>query len=139
VWETNPIRSHGAVGYTVIHPDADTRRDYRAIYDVSGDGKLLDTLISRLGHGGEVVLAGFYSELSFAFPAAFMREARIRISAEFRDPDVIAIKKLVESGELSLDGLITHRQEANDAQTAYQTAFTDPNCLKMILDWRAHA
>ena len=139
VWETNPIRSHGAVGYTVIHPDADTRRDYRAIYDVSGDGKLLDTLISRLGHGGEVVLAGFYSELSFAFPAAFMRDARIRISAEFRDPDVIAIKKLVESGELSLDGLITHRQEANDAQTAYQTAFTDPNCLKMILDWRAHA
>ena len=139
VWETNPIRSHGAVGYTVVHPDADTRRDYRAIYDVSGDGKLLDTLISRLAPGGEVVLAGFYDQLSFAFPAAFMREARIRISAEFRDPDVVAIKKLVESGELSLDGLITHRHEANDAQSAYHTAFTDPNCLKMILDWRAHA
>jgi 3-hydroxyethyl bacteriochlorophyllide a dehydrogenase len=139
VWETNPIRTHGAVGYTVVHPDADTRRDYRAIYDVSGDGRLLDTLIGRLSHGGEIVLAGFYSELSFAFPAAFMREARIRISAEFRDPDVIAVKKLVESGELSLDGLITHRLEADDAQSAYHTAFTDPNCLKMILDWRAHA
>ena len=30
-------RVGGAVGYGVIDPDADTRRDYRAIYDVSGD------------------------------------------------------------------------------------------------------
>jgi 3-hydroxyethyl bacteriochlorophyllide a dehydrogenase len=139
VWETNPIRTAGAAGYTVVHPDADPRRDYRSIYDVSGDAKLLDTLISRLAPGGEVVLAGFYNELTFSFPAAFMKEARIRIAAEFRDPDVVAIKKLVESGELNLDGLITHRLEANDAQSAYHTAFTDPNCLKMILDWRAHA
>ena len=139
VWETNPVRTAGAAGYRVVHPDADPRRDYRAIYDVSGDAKLLDALISRLSPGGEVVLAGFYNELTFSFPAAFMKEARIRISAEFRDADVAAIKRLVESGELCLDGLITHRQEASDAQSAYQTAFTDPNCLKMILDWRAHA
>lgn len=140
VWETNSTRAHGAVGYTVVHPDADARRDYRSIYDVSGDSKLLDALISRLGHGGEVVLAGFYSEsLSFAFPAAFMREARIRIAAEWKEGDLVAVKQLVESGRLSLDGLITHRHEAMDAPSAYHTAFTDPNCLKMILDWRAHA
>ncbi len=140
VWETNPGRAAGARGYTVVHPDADPRRDYRAIYDVSGDSKILDSLIGRLAPGGEIVLAGFYSEpLSFAFAPAFMREARLRVAAEWREADMIAVKALAESGDLKLDGLITHRHAAGDAASAYRTAFTDPSCLKMILDWRAYS
>jgi 3-hydroxyethyl bacteriochlorophyllide a dehydrogenase len=138
VWERNAARSAGADRYDVVHPDSDQRRDYRAIYDVSGDARLLDSLIARLGQGGEIVLAGFYDEpLSFAFPAAFMREARMRVAAEWREADLLAVKKLVESGELNLDGLITHREAARAAPAAYRTAFTDPQCLKMVLDWRA--
>ena len=139
VWERNPTRAAGAVGYSVIDPALDTRKDYRSIVDVSGDGTLLDTLITRLAPGGEVVLAGFYDTLTFTFPAAFMREARIRIAAEWRESDLHAVKDLIESGRLNLDGLITHRHEATEAEAAYTTAFNDPNCLKMILDWRAHS
>ena len=137
VWETNPARREGAQGYTVVAPEDDGRRDYAAIYDVSGDAGLLDELIGRLAFGGEVVLAGFYSDRpSFAFPQAFMREARIRIAAEWRESDLHATRDLAESGALSLDGLITHRQAATDAEQAYRTAFGDSACLKMILDWR---
>jgi 3-hydroxyethyl bacteriochlorophyllide a dehydrogenase len=137
VWETNPIRADGGQGYTVIHPDADERRDYRAIYDVSGDSKLLGTLISRLGRGGEVVLAGFYDQpLSFDFPPAFMREARIRVAAEWAPPDLQATLHLIRTGELSLEGLITHNRAASQAADAYHCAFADPACLKMVLDWR---
>jgi 3-hydroxyethyl bacteriochlorophyllide a dehydrogenase len=140
VWEKNPNRVAGATGYAVISPDDDARRDYRAIYDVSGDSGILDSLIGRLAPGGEIVLAGFYSEpLSFAFPAAFMREARLRVAAEWRPEDLPAVRALIDAGDLRLDGLITHRQEATDAAQAYRTAFTDPSCLKMILDWRAHS
>ena len=140
VWETDATRAHGAEGYTVLHPDADTRRDYRAIYDVSGDASLLDTLIGRLAPGGEVVLAGFYSErVSFSFPAAFMREAQIRAAAEWQRPDLLAVKALIEDGVLSLDGLITHHERAEHADTAYRTAFGDAACLKMVLDWRHQA
>lgn len=138
VWERNPERAAGADGYPVVDPAADTRRDYRSIYDVSGDASLLDTLIARLAPGGEIVLAGFYDEpLSFTFPPAFMREARIRVAAEWREQDLVAVKELAESGRLALDGLITHRHAAADAAAAYRTAFGDPACLKMILDWRA--
>jgi len=138
VWERNPERVSGAEGYQVLDPADDSRRDYRAIYDVSGDASLLDSLITRLAPGGEIVLAGFYSEpLSFAFPPAFMREARIRIAAQWREQDLVAVKELAESGRLSLDGLITHRSDALDADVAYRTAFGDSACLKMILDWRA--
>jgi 3-hydroxyethyl bacteriochlorophyllide a dehydrogenase len=138
VWETNSARREGASGYACIHPDADSRRDYKAICDVSGDPRLLDTLIGRLAMGGEIVLAGFYSEpLSFSFPAAFMREARLRIAAEWKEPDVIAVTDLLASGRLELGGLITHRAAASAAESAYRTAFTDPDCLKMVLDWRS--
>lgn len=137
VWERNPGRVDGALGYQVVDPALDARRDYRAIYDVSGDASLLDRLIPRLAPGGEIVLAGFYSDpLSFAFAPAFMREARIRIAAQWQEADLLAVARLAQSGRLSLAGLITHRQEATDAPTAYATAFTDPACLKMVLDWR---
>lgn len=138
VWETNPTRRDGALGYEVVDPATDERRNYRCICDVSGDGSLLDTLIGRLAPGGEIVLAGFYDEpLKFVFPPAFMREARIRIAAQWQPQDLIAVRALAESGELSLDGLITHRADAMQADRAYRTAFGDSTCLKMILDWRA--
>ena len=138
VWELNPARARGAEGYTVVSPNDDTRRDYRAIYDVSGDCAILDKAIARLAFGGEVVLAGFYSEpLSFNFAPAFMREAQIRTAAEWKRADMLAVKELAENGRLSLDGLITHHDVATHAADAYRTAFGDSACLKMILDWRA--
>lgn len=137
VWETNAGRREGAQGYEVLDPAADTRRNYKSICDVSGDATLLDTLISRLAPGGEVVLAGFYDKpLSFVFPPAFMREARIRIAAQWQPTDLVQVRNHIESGALSLAGLITHRADASDADAAYRTAFGDPACLKMILDWR---
>lgn len=138
VWETQAARQSGATGYAVIHPDEDKRRDYRSICDVSGDSSILNSLISRLAPGGEVVLAGFYkNDLSFAFAPAFMREASLRIAAQWKKPDLLAVTELVASGALSLDGLITHTFTPARAREAYEVAFGDPQCLKMMLDWRA--
>jgi bacteriochlorophyllide a dehydrogenase len=140
VWERNSDRREGAMGYSVVDPATDERRNYRAIYDVSGDANVLDLLLSRLARGGELVLAGFYSErLSFDFAPAFMREARMRVAAEWAEADLQAVRDLAASGALSLDGLITHRSQATAADAAYRTAFGDAACLKMILDWRACA
>lgn len=137
VWETNPTRADGAMGYSVIDPARDQRRDYNTIVDVSGDATLLDSLIGRLARGGEIVLAGFYeAPISFDFPPAFMRELHLRVAAEFKEPDLVAVLDALATGRLSCDGLITHRSPAADAAMAYETAFNDPACLKMILDWR---
>jgi bacteriochlorophyllide a dehydrogenase len=138
VWETNSQRRRGAMGYPVALPGADQRRDYRAIYDASGHGAGLDNLISRLAKGGEIVLAGFYDKpLTFTFPPAFMREARLRVAAEFTPADLTAVVALIESGALSLDGLVTDIRPASEATDAYPHAFSNPSCLKMALDWSA--
>ncbi len=136
VWEIDPARMAGADGYKVVTPDTDERRDYMSVYDASGRDDLLNDLIGRIAKGGEIVLAGFYTApLQFAFPPAFMKEARLRISAEWTPDDMTATKALVEAGTLEMADLITHQQPATAAKRAYETAFTDPTCLKMILNW----
>jgi bacteriochlorophyllide a dehydrogenase len=140
VWETNALRRDGATGYAVVDPADDLRRDYAAIMDASGDAAILDSLIQRLAFGGEIALAGFYhAPVSFAFPPAFMREARLRIAAEWKPADLAAVQALVAAGRLSLAGLVSHRRPASEAESAYRTAFEDSSCLKMILDWRGCA
>jgi bacteriochlorophyllide a dehydrogenase len=140
VWETDAARREGDGSYPVLSPDADPRRDYRVIFDASGAAGLLDQLVPRLSKGGEVVLCGFYTEaISFAFPPAFMKELRLRVAAEWQPADLEATSQLLEDGRLSLDRLITHRATASGAAAAYEQAFTDPACLKMILDWSATA
>jgi bacteriochlorophyllide a dehydrogenase len=137
VWEKNVTRQGGALGYDVIDPAADDRTDYRCIYDVSGDASALDSFIARLAKGGELVLAGFYSQpITFAFPPAFMREARLRIAAEWQPEDLASVHALVQTGGLDLSRLISSIRPADAAADAYPEAFEDPTCLKMVLDWR---
>lgn len=136
VWEIDPARSNGASGYDVMHPDADARRDYARIIDVSGDSGIVDTAVGRMARRGTIILAGFYDRLSFAFPPAFQKEASIRIAAEFTPADLTAVQTLLETGALSLDGLVSHVRPANEAAEAYPQAFEDRECLKMVIDWR---
>lgn len=136
VWETQTIRQKGALGYEVIHPDQDVRKDYRCICDVSGDSGILNRVIPKMAAGGEVVLAGFYKQdLSFAYAPAFMREASIRVAAQWKKHDLDAVVAMFHDGSLPLDGLITHTEKAAHAQRAYEIAFGDPECLKMIVEW----
>jgi 3-hydroxyethyl bacteriochlorophyllide a dehydrogenase len=136
VWETNPSRREDALGYPVITPDSDGRTDYRAIYDASGDPSIIDVIAPHMAKGSEITLAGFYAErVSFAFPPAFMKEARIRIAAEFTADDLVRTGDLIAAERLNLDGLVSDCAPAERAATAYPKAFSDPDCLKMVLDW----
>ena len=137
VWEKNILRHSGATGYEVVLPEYDERSDYDCIFDVSGDSEILDSLIGRVRKGGEVVLAGFYPDrLGFGFAQAFLKEVSLRVSAEFTPEDVATTKLLIEDGSLSFDGLISDVYSAKNANEAYNIAFNNAECLKMVLDWR---
>ena len=137
VWETSAERREGDHSYPVVDPAADDRRDYLRVCDVSGANTIIDQTVAHLAKGATVLLAGFYAApIHFEFPAAFMREIDIRISAEWQPEDMQAALQLVSGGDLSLNGIITHDHPFDSAETAYQQAFSDPRCLKMVLDWR---
>ena len=99
--------------------------------------RLLDGLIGRLAPRGEIVLAGFYSApLSFISrrPSCARRGCASRRNGTRRDlPQSCA---LIESGELSLDGLITHHSGAARRDACLPDRIQRSACLKMFLDWR---
>jgi 3-hydroxyethyl bacteriochlorophyllide a dehydrogenase len=136
VWETSESRRDGAQCYRVCDPSEDERRNYRCVVDASGSAGQLDEWISRLAPGGQIVLAGFYSEpVSFTFPPAFMRELRLQVAAEFRPEDMAVVAGFVGSGQLDLGGLVTHVRPSVAAASAYEEAFEVRSCLKMVLEW----
>ena len=136
IWETNPIRRDQSEGFRVIDPVEDEGVTYGSIIDVSGASDILDTLVKHLSPRGEITLAGFYSKrVDFAFPSAFMKEACIRIAAEWKPTDLEAINCLTGEGCLSFENLITHSATPSEAASAYETAFSNPECLKMVLNW----
>ena len=138
VWDNNASRRDGAVGYRAIAPKDDDRHDYGSIYDASGYAHGLDNLIGRLRPRGEITLAGFYSDrLSFAFPAAFQAEARLRVAAEWKPEDLVSTMAMIETGSLDLSNLVTDICPATDVKSAYPRAFLEPDCLKMVLEWSA--
>lgn len=138
VWDSNAARHSGAAGYPIVPAADDARCDYQSVLDVSGDATILDQVMPRLARGGTIILAGFYkAPVAFAFPPAFMREAKFAIAAEWQPDDMTATLDLAASGALSLGGLITHHASPGQALDAYRTAFEDASCLKMILEWGA--
>ncbi|MGI9364920.1 MAG: chlorophyll synthesis pathway protein BchC [Rhizobiaceae bacterium] len=140
VWETDPKRWAGNFDYRICHPTDSDGLTFENIVDVSGDDSIIDKLVAQLKPRGEIVLAGFYgAQLNFTFPPAFMKEARVRIAAEWNESDQSAVSSLIDSDRLSLAGLITHQRATGDAQDAYETAFNDPDCLKMVLNWSGTA
>ena len=68
-----------------------------------------------------------------------MREAKLRVVAEWTAQDLNNITRLIESDALNLDDLISHRAPISEAPRAFEQAFTDPDCLKMVIDWRTSA
>jgi bacteriochlorophyllide a dehydrogenase len=140
VSEINPARLDAAsasqFGYEVCSTPAPIAKAFNTIFEVAGDATQLDTLIARLAPGGQVVLGGFYpGAVQFWFAPAFMREAQIRIAAQWQPSDLQAVLQMVVQGQLSLANLLTHTCEPTSAAQAYQLAFSDPRCLKMVLDW----
>jgi len=99
----------------------------------------------RIGRGGWCAVSWLILILTALWAAFLLREARQTRKARGQLSHVIHVNgtrgkstvcRLIEAGRLSLDGLITHRAPAARAEEAYRTAFADPACLKMVLDWR---
>jgi 3-hydroxyethyl bacteriochlorophyllide a dehydrogenase len=137
VWETHADRRSGAMGYLVRDPGYCKGQQFDCIVDASGAGDQLDSWMTSLNPGGQIVLAGFYSQpLQFQFVPAFLRESQLRVAAQWQPADLTAVAEMVQDGRLSLSGLVTDLMPATDPAKAYDKAFDDFAALKVVMDWR---
>jgi 3-hydroxyethyl bacteriochlorophyllide a dehydrogenase len=117
-----------------------TYKDEQGIAGMRVAGRLASEVLDYLTpHVQPGITTNALDKLAFDYAPAFMREAQIRTAAEWKRPDLLAVTELVNTNRLSLDGLITHHGSPSQAKAAYETAFDDALCLKMVLDWSANA
>jgi len=136
VWEPKAQRRNADAPYSLIDSSATALTAAERVVDASGDPRIVDQIVPVLARGGEVVLAGFYGPpVQFRYPSAFIKEITLRISAEFAPDDLLAVTELATGGALDLSGIVSHEASPTRVKDAYETAFTDPDCMKLILDW----
>ncbi len=137
VIEANKERRKGNFEYEVIGPLESKKLTGNCVVDASGDSSQLNDLIKFLKPQGEIVLAGFYDKpLSFDFAPAFLREANIRVSAQWTPTDLNIVSGLFATKKINFEDLISHRVAIDSIDSAYEIAFNDSSCLKMIINWK---
>lgn len=147
---------YGAVDITVSDP-AEHRREFvlgagatRAVdprtEDLTGSGSLFDVFVDASGApaaiqagiravkpGGKVVLVGMGTD-TVELPVSLIQNREIELTGIFRYTNTwpMAIK-LVASGLVDLDALVTHRFGLENVETAMLTGGTNPHAIKSVI------
>ena len=125
-------------------PDLATARSF--LFAPGGDER---KLTKALDAGADAIVA----DLEDATPADGKDAARALVAAVLGEHAVGCLRLVRVNGvgtswfdddlaavsRLPLDGLVTHHEDAGQAERAYRTAFGDNACLKMVIDLRGTA
>ncbi len=108
------------------------------LIEATGSMGALAGALPLLANHGRVVLLGYYDHINIPYAPVFMREAQILVAREWEfgpDGDLPRVRDLLASGELNVDGLLTHHVPLDRIQAAYRLALEDPACLKVVVTW----
>ncbi len=109
------------------------------LIEATGSMTALSSALPLLMNQGRVLLLGYYEHIDIPYAPVFMREAQILVAREWvfgNDGDLPYTRDLLASGELDIEGLLTHRVPVDRIQAAYRLALEDPSCLKVVVEWR---
>lgn len=108
------------------------------IIEATGSMAALSGALPLLANHGRVLMLGYYEHIDIPYAPMFMREAQILVAREWAfgpDGDLPRTRDLLASGELNVNGLLTHRVPLDRIQAAYRLALEDPSCLKVLVEW----
>ncbi len=107
------------------------------VIDCTGSMKAIEQSFAYLAMNAKVVLAGFYQRIDLPYHMAFMKELSFIAAKQWRLGDLERVRDLIAREKINVKKIFTHQSSAfNGIQDAYQTAFNDPSCLKMVLNWK---
>jgi 3-hydroxyethyl bacteriochlorophyllide a dehydrogenase len=108
---------------------------YDVLIDATGKMEAIASHLLRVKKGGRVVLLGYYDRVDLPYMPAFLRELTFAVSKEWAPGDLARARDAIAGGLVDVSNLITHRLPADEAPRAFELAFNDPQCLKMVLVW----
>ncbi len=105
------------------------------LIDATGKMDAIAPHLMAIKKGGRVVLLGYYDTVALPYMGIFLRELTLAASKEWAPGDLARARDVIASGQIEVDSLITHRMRACDAARAFDIAFNEPACVKMVLEW----
>lgn len=99
------------------------RRGVDVAFEVAGENAAVETAVSAIKPGGQVVLVGIPADdrTSFSAAAARRKGLTLRLCRRMKHTYERAIA-LVEQGQVDVRSLVTHRFSLDQAQQAFETA-----------------
>jgi 3-hydroxyethyl bacteriochlorophyllide a dehydrogenase len=108
---------------------------YDVLIDATGKMDAIAPQLMSVKNGGWVVLLGYYDKIELPYMPVFLRELTLASSMQWAPGDLARARDAIANGEIEVRSLITHCLPADEAPKAFDVAFNDPNCVKMILSW----
>ncbi|NTW49106.1 MAG: chlorophyll synthesis pathway protein BchC [Chlorobiales bacterium] len=111
--------------------------EFDVLIDSSGSMKAVEENLRYLKMHGSVVFAGFYERIDLAYEQIFMKELSLICAKQWALGDLDRVRDMMQDSLIDFKKIFTHFDSAfGNIAEAYHTAFTNPDCLKMILSWQ---
>ena len=146
VTEPNPHRLNCSSADLKVNPDTEdvaaalAGHEFDVLIDSTGIMSAIDTGLRFLKFHGVVVFGGYYQRMNIDYSQAFQKELSFIATKQWAKGDLDRVKELIGQRKLNAGKIFTHHHQVEESITeAYLQAFSDPDCLKMILFWKADA
>ena len=105
--------------------------------DSTGVMSAIETGLRFLKFHGKVIFGGYYQRMNIDYSQAFEKELSFVAARQWAKGDLLRVKELIKANKLQAKKIFTHSRAVDiDLAEAYHQAFNDPDCLKMVLNWK---
>ncbi len=114
--------------------------EFDVLIDSTGIMSAIETGLRFVRFHGTVVFGGYYQRINIDYSQAFDKELSFIAARQWAKGDLPRVRNLIAGNKLKAAKIFTHRCTVDDdLMAAYDRAFNDPDCLKMIIHWKPEA
>jgi bacteriochlorophyllide a dehydrogenase len=111
--------------------------EFDVLIDSTGVMSAIDMGLRFLKFHGVVIFGGYYQRMNIDYSQAFQKELSFIAAKQWAKGDLERVRELIQQRKLNAERIFTHRETVDgDITKAYLHAFSDPDCLKMVLYWK---
>ena len=114
--------------------------EFDVMIDSTGVMSAIETGLRFLKFHGKVIFGGYYQRMNIDYSQAFEKELSFVAARQWAKGDLLRVKELIKADKLQAKKIFTHSRAVDiDLAEAYHKAFNDPDCLKMVLNWKGNS
>lgn len=111
--------------------------EFDVLIDSTGVMSAIETGLRFLKFHGKVIFGGYYQRMNIDYSQAFDKELSFIAARQWAKGDLLRVKELIRENRLHAKKIFTHSHPVgSDLTEAYHQAFNNPDCLKMVLNWK---